>query len=144
MIDPYQGDPRLFLDENGSELEFKNGQPVVDQGLENSALISLFTAPGWAGNIFLAASQKIGSEFEELASGTITLQSLIDTEKAALSALDDEAYGEVSVEVVNSNSYRLNTKIRISPPGRDVDTLLVQKNGLNWIAQKIDPAEGRR
>ena len=39
----YEGDPKLFIDENGSYLKFENGQPVMDQGFENFALIQLLT-----------------------------------------------------------------------------------------------------
>ena len=73
MIDPYQGDPKIILTENGATLKFVGGQPVMDRGLENFALISLLTKTGWAGNFFIRAeADKIGSDFEEAALNTRT------------------------------------------------------------------------
>ena len=43
MFDRFQGDPRLVLTEEGSEIIWKGGQPVLDQGVENVVLIDLFT-----------------------------------------------------------------------------------------------------
>ena len=59
---------------------------------------------------------------------------------AAIQALDNDAFGNVIVEVSNPNSYRIDTDIRIEPPGRDTETLKITKNGINWIAQKLNPA----
>lgn len=145
MADIFSGDPRLFLSENGSELIFKGGQPVMDRGLENMALISLFTHKGWVGNIlFSDINQQIGSDFEEAASQPITLSALNDIVQAAERALDNPAFGNIIVTVENPNSYRLNITVLIQPPGQDSRVLILSKNGSNWIAQKEDPAEGRR
>lgn len=145
MTDIYAGDPRLFLSPNGSKLIFKGGQPVMDRGLENLALISLFTSPGWVGNeLFSDADQKLGSDFENAANQPITLTSLNDLVQAAERALVNPAFGDVTVTVENPNSYRLNVSILIEPPGQDSMELILSKNGDNWIAQKLDPAEGRR
>ena len=77
MTNNYQGDPRLFLDENGSYLKFKGGQPVMDKGLENMVYIKLFTSKGWAGNtLFSNPANHIGSDFELSLEAPITLQSL--------------------------------------------------------------------
>jgi hypothetical protein len=53
----YQGDPALFLQGAGSELIWRGGQSIMDQGLENIVVILLFTtlepktSPlGWYGN----------------------------------------------------------------------------------------------
>ena len=145
MTDIYSGDPRLFLSENGSRLIFRGGQPVMDRGLENLALISLFTGRGWVGNVlFSDIDQQIGSDFEEAAKQPITLTMLNDVAQAAERALDNPAFGNVIVTVENPSSNRLNVTILIEPPGQDSRTLILSRNGDNWIAQKIEPAEGRR
>ena len=83
MTDIYQGDPRLFLDSDGSFLKFTGGQPVMDRGLENIVLISLFTRPGWPGNVlFQDENQKIGSDFLDIANQSITLRLLLKTHRA--------------------------------------------------------------
>ena len=145
MTDIFSGDPRLFLSENGSRFIFKGGQPVMDRGLESLALISLFTKRGWVGNVlFSDIDQQIGSDFEEAAKQPITLSMLNDVAQAAERALDNPAFGNVIVTVENPNSNRLNVTILIQPPGQDSMVLILSRNGDNWIAQKLDPAEGRR
>jgi len=139
----YQGDPKIFLDKNGAYLDFRGGQPIMDQGLENAALISLFTKKGWHGNIFLSDGEKIGSDFQEIATKTITASSLENINQEAIKALDKPFFGDVSAETINPLNYRINTEILIKPPGYDSGVIQLEKNGENWIFQKINPAHGR-
>lgn len=141
MTDNTQGDPRLFLDENGSYLLFNGGQPIMDKGLENLALISLFTLPGWFGNaLFDDVNQHIGSNFMPSTEQPITLSTLNVIADASKKALNDEAFGEIDATVTNPESYRLEVVNTIHPPGKDIDELIITKNGLNWVFQKEDPA----
>jgi hypothetical protein len=104
----------------------------------------LFTEPGWAGNtLFDEIDQQAGSKFEEISRQPITLQMLNDLRNAAENALDNPAFGNVEVSINNPSGYRLNVTITLSPPGQDIKTLLLTKNGLNWIAQALDPAHLR-
>ena len=145
MTNIYAGDPRLFLSENGSRLIFRGGQPVMDRGLENLALISLFTKNGWVGTVlFSDINQQIGSDFEEAVNQPITLTMLNDVAQAAERALVNPAFGNVVVTVENPNSSRLKVTILIQPPGQDSMVLILSRNGDNWISQKEEPAEGRR
>lgn len=117
----------------------------MDRGLENLALISLFTRRGWPGNIlFSDINQQIGGDFEEAANQPITISMFNDVIQAAERALDNPAFGNVIVTVENPNSNRLNVTILIQPPGQDSKVLILSRNGDNWIAQKLEPAEGRR
>lgn len=148
MTDRYEGDPKLILDENGADLIWEGGQPVMDRGLENAALISLFTDEGWAGNVFWSdPNQKIGGQYETQARQPITLASLNDTRSAAENALAwmkrSGVASNVAAVVSNPQATRLQTVVLIEPPGRDVEVLLTKKNGENWIAQKLDPANLR-
>ena len=144
LIDRTQGDPRLVLTENGSKIVYKGGQPILDQGVENLALISLFTRRGWAGNIlFKDPLQKIGSDFVEAGLEPITLGSLNNVRDAAVKALDHPLFGLVDVMVSNPTSYQTKVDIILKPPGEDIKTLTLVKNGLNWIVQTTDPASGR-
>lgn len=142
--DRWQGDPRLVLTENGSKIVYKGGQPVLDSGIENLALISLFTRRGWAGNTLLKnPDQKIGSDFYQKSLAPITLKSLNNLRDAAIKALTHPLFGTVDVEVTNPTSYQRRVEIQLQPPGEDVITLLLVKNGMNWIAQGLYPAEER-
>lgn len=140
----YQGDPALVLTERGSKLVFKGGQPVMDQGIENLVLISLFTRPGWIGNtLFQDPAQQLGSDFLDAANQSITVDSLNDIAQAAERALDDPVFGNVRVTVSNPKSQRINVIIRLEPPGQDSMDLLLEKNGLNWIFQALNPVNER-
>lgn len=137
MIDNYDGDPRIVIDQDGASIVYSDGQPGMDAGLGNSDIIGLFTAPGWPGNFLLEQDQQIGSDFETLATGSITLSVLADIEDAARRAIraDVANTDSVSVSVVNLIGTRLDVVIQRSPPGSDVDELLVTRHGLNWINQ---------
>ena len=143
-----QGDPRLFLTERGATIKFIGGQPVMDGGWENYVLISLFTRPGWVGNVlFDKPSQRIGSDFEETAEQAITIDSLADLEESGKRALADMIADGLAekVEVIASNPSGdiRNVRILITPPGKDVEELLLTKHGLNWLVQANDPAHKR-
>lgn len=145
MTTIFQGDPRIFITANGANMDFRGGQPVMDQGLENAAIISLFTKSGWVGNaLFRDPAQHIGSDYEEAAKATITLTSLNDISDAAEKALqwmvDGGLASEIIVDVTNPSSSIIDTTILIKPVGADASELLVSKNGLNWVAQIKDPA----
>ncbi len=144
LIDRTQGDPRLVLTENGSKIVYKGGQTVMDQGVENLALISLFTRQGWAGNVlFKDPLQKIGSDFVDAGLEPVTLRSLNNVRDAAVKALDHPLFGKVDVMVSNPTSYQTKVDIILKPPGEDIKTLTLVKNGLNWIVQTTDPASER-
>ncbi len=144
MADNFQGDPRMILGINGASLEFIGGQPVMDQGLENQALIALFTRKGWAGNsLFRDPNQQIGSDFEEATNQAITLTSINDMRDAGEKALESPIFGEVTVTVVNPKSNILDFTFLIKSPGGDLKTLLLTRNGQNWVSQGVNPAYRR-
>lgn len=136
MSDRFQGDPKLYLTPSGSTLRFEGGQPVMDGGLENLASISLFTAPGWWGNSLLPEEdRKIGSDFEQIARGAITLQKLTDIKQSAENALDNPAFGGADATVTNPVNWRIDMTAVITPPGQDIEELSLSRNGQNWINQ---------
>lgn len=143
----FDGDPRLWLDENGSNIIFRGGQPIMDAGLENAVLISLFTRKGWAGNaLFPIESQKIGSDYELAHEQPIQLQTLNDVRNAAEAALAwmlPVMARTIDITVTNPSSIRIQTNIVITPPGASLIEIQLTKFGNNWIAQTLDPASGR-
>jgi phage gp46-like protein len=148
-FDRFQGDPRLSLEDDGSTITVKGGQPVMDQGLENVVLIDLFTKEGWWGNyLFRDTSQQIGSTFEDTAREAGTLAGLNNAEAAAKGALNHMvaeglAKEDALVRAQNPTGGRLDMGIIVQPPGRDFLALLATKHGSNWIAQKENPAYER-
>ncbi|MCK5127586.1 MAG: hypothetical protein KAR42_15120 [candidate division Zixibacteria bacterium] len=131
----------MTLDENGANLVYRGGQPLMDRGLENVVLILLFTKKGWAGNaLFKNPDQKIESDFVAAHEQPITLSALNEIRDAAEKALNRPVFGTVTVITTNPRSNVISSIITIEPPGRDIQTLIVSRNGLNWISQIIDPA----
>ena len=145
----FQGDPAVKITEDGAKMKFINGQPVMDQGLHNAVLISLFTKKGyWGNSLITEESKKIGSDVEKTAlEPIVSIQSINNMTDAIDKALgwmvDTKLSQEIEITVTNPSSNNLRASIKITPPGRDSQTLLFLKNGLNWIAQAQNPAAGR-
>jgi phage gp46-like protein len=137
----FGGDPKLILGPNGSRLQWSGGQCLMDQGVENAVQISLLTEPDWWGNsIEDNPNRRIGSNYLKETRKTITANSIPNIDKAAVAALNDPLFGEVTSEAVNTEAYRIDNLIGIKPPGSDQQQLLINKNGANWINQKLNPA----
>lgn len=144
QADQYEGDPKIILTENGAKLNFVDGQPVMDQGLENFSLISLLTKPGWAGNFFIRAEQdKIGSDFLETALETRTLSSLQRIENAAERALTHPLFESIDVSVSNPESHFVDVTALLKPPNQETQELKLTKNSANWQNQADNPANRR-
>jgi len=148
ITERYQGDPRITIDQDGADLVFRAGQPVMDRGIENAVLISLLTEPGWPGNVLAdTPSQKIGGRFLEATRQPITATALTDVRSAILSDLkwmvDDGLVEEIDAEVTNPEAKKLQVVIAVKPPGSDLQAFLLTNNGLLWTNQLIDPANER-
>ena len=145
----FQGDPAVSITEDGAKMKFINGQPVMDSGLHNAVLISLFTKKGYWGNALITEeSKKIGSDVEVTALEPIvsiqSINNMTDAIDKALSWMTDTKLSqENDITVTNPSSNNLRATIKITPPGRDSQTLLFLKNGINWIGQAQNPASGR-
>ena len=133
MTDIFQGDPRLFLTEDGASLTFLSGQPAMDvNGYINTALISLFTRRGWCGNaIFEDVNQHIGSDFMAEVEKPITSKSLPNIKQIAEQVLKSELYKRAEVEVVNPVGYRLDVSILL---------YITETAGLNLVVSYSGPA----
>ena len=117
--------------ENGAEFKYVGGNPIMDQGVHNAALISLYTRQGWCGNIFLPPESRIGSDFEKTCEGSLTLSKLADVERAAELALASPLFPEVRAKARNPNSDTLEVNIKIGPGG----ALSLNREGPLWRAQ---------
>ena len=142
-MDIFQGDPAIKITNNGATLVFTGGQPVMDAGVHNQALIALFTEKGWPGNHLLSPQSQIGSDFEKLARGPLTLSSLARIEQTAVAALNADIFGTVTATASNPESWRAEVKILIEPPGGSEVEILLISNGQNWISQAVNPASER-
>jgi hypothetical protein len=139
-MDRYSGDPRLVLTPSGATFDYQGGQPVMDQGFENCANLSLFVEPGWCGNIFLDAEERIGSNFLPTCRKPITLEQLANDENAACRALStSKVFGTVKAEATNPITDRLDVTISIGSGG----ALSLTRERALWAAQIQDPANDR-
>ena len=140
----YEVDPRLTIDEDGSDLEFIGGQPVMDAGLENAILISLFTED-WFGNVFFNnPNHRVGGKFLSSLNQPLSISAVETIRKAALSDLNwlivEKIASVVEVVVTNPEAKKISVVVLVKPPGKDVQALLLEKNGVNWVNQMIYPA----
>jgi len=140
----YEVDPRLTIDEDGSDLEFIGGQPVMDAGLENAILISLFTED-WFGNVFFNnPNHRVGGKFLYSLNQPLSISAVETIRKAALSDLNwlivEKIASVVEVVVTNPEAKKISVVVLVKPPGKDVQALLLEKNGVNWVNQMIYPA----
>ncbi len=128
MTDQFDGDIALIMGQDGGEIIYSGGQPVMDAGgLETAVNISLFSGLGWWGNGLFDSEpdRQIGSEFEEkLRPRAITNAYLIEVEEAAKNALKWMISQNISEENQISVSWpELNTVI--------IDILIIKKDGEN-------------
>lgn len=143
----YQGDPKITLDQNGADIVWKSGQPVMDSGLENAVLIALFSAEDWFGNAYAQPSEAIGSKFYPETQKAITASQLGVIQAAAAADLkklvDDGLIAEPEITVTNPRSNRLDVLIISRPPAEDAQAILLSRYGENWRIQTISPANQR-
>lgn len=134
MTDLFDGDPFIDIGADGAEMIFIGGQPVMDQGFDNHVNFSLLTEKGWWGNdAEPVAERKLGSLFLDASKKPITRQSLINTDKAAQADLSGEEFGTVISETINNESNNLLTEILFTPPTRELQKLVLNRAGQNWI-----------
>jgi phage gp46-like protein len=148
VIERFQGDPRIVIDEDGADLDFQAGQPVMDRGIENSVLLSLFTAADWVGNVLMdKPTQKYKGKFLEAIDQPINASALTDIRNAALVdlnwMLETGLAAELDASVSNPQSNTLKVLIVVKPPTSDLEVFLLTNNGLLWTSQTVDPANER-
>ena len=140
-MDNFEGDPLMILNQDGVTLNFKDGQPTMDQGFENMAQISLLSAKGfWGNDLVNNPDQKIGSDYVEAVKLPITVTQLKNISSAAKNDLKNPAFGNVESVTKNLNGNSIRTENTIRPPGRDEETLITQRSGSNWFSQRDNPA----
>jgi phage gp46-like protein len=138
----YEGDPKLFLQLNGSFLNVIGGQPEMDKTLWNAALISLNTREGWAGNALVdTPAEKIGSQYESTTELNLSVQMINQVKGAAERALkwitDQKLADKITVTVRNPKNHNLETVVIIEKDGEIILQFVLLKNEVNWYAQEI-------
>jgi len=146
----WDGEPRMCMVDGGVDWEVRGGQPVMDAGIENWALISLFTEsdPYWWGNYVLDGEYRLGdSNFVAILKDSITRTGLIDADKEVRRALElmkeKRIASEIKAELAINEQGGLDLVVQVYGPVSTLLNLLIQKHGLNWVMQATDPANER-
>lgn len=82
----FDGDPKI-TGAGDYDLEILEGQPTMDEGLENAVTLSLFASSDWWGNAIAGDAGSTGSTFGEILRQTLTNKTRQDAEVAARGAL---------------------------------------------------------
>lgn len=140
MSTRYSGDPLLSNNGNGITITFKGGQPILDPGIYNAIVLSLFFKPWFMNAVIEDSLEHIGSEFTSyLVNNTITIGTLNTARNIALKSLSwlisENIASEVDVRLRNPNGSVIQVLVLIKPPGKTVIAILATKYGLNWKIQ---------
>lgn len=141
--DLYSGDVYLFNTLDGGEIDFKNGQPILDQGLETAVYISVFSKASWQNDLdFNNISRQTNSRFEEILFGTLTNQSRLNAIRFAEDSLlwlkKDRIADKIEIDAFIINGSKLLTVIDIFKPNEK--NALTFKFITNWENQETFPA----
>ncbi|MEJ2043692.1 MAG: hypothetical protein P8X74_03650 [Reinekea sp.] len=140
MIDYFDGDPLLILGSDGTDLIFKGGQPVMDQGFLNRVNLALLTESGhWSEDLETVDARKYKGLTLQQIKKPITRQMLIDTAKAAETDVKGDEFKDVKATVTNPTNQSINLELQYTPPSRDPQKLRLTRNGENWIQQRDNP-----
>lgn len=140
----YQGDIKKIIYPDGSTIQFRDGDALRDQGIENAVMYSLFVKR-WALNVFAnRPDQKLESNFESLHDKSITVDNILDIEDSAKKSLQWLVTRGIASSIeatteVDSNAIR-RTTIVVYPPTGSTQTFLLSKYATNWEMQVQNPA----
>ena len=139
MLNRYDGDLLLSIDENGIDLPFYGGQPTMDRGLINAVLNSLFIRKGYIISKFIGAEKLNGSDFLAACEEPLTISTINNIRNKAIKAIDD-IEGTKEVYVSNPNGNRLQIVITIRLPGstnEEIKKFIFSKKGIYWYYQLL-------
>lgn len=146
--DRFQGDPYVYMTSNGLAMKFVDGQPIMDQGFENSVLLSILLTEDWPLNPLLPAeAQLIRSKFLTAVKSAITSDTLNNARTGLnndLAFLVSKGYASrIQVDVTNPTGYITEAKIFIYLPNGDAVEIMARNNGANVFLQATYPANER-
>jgi phage gp46-like protein len=136
MAMTFDGDPKI-TGFGEYDLEIQDGQPTMDEGLENAVTLSLFSSANWWGNAISGDVGPTGSAFEDVIQRTLTNQTRLDAEAAARSALawlvDKGIASAVDVVATIPSVGMLGLVVTIEQPGRTSTV----RYSINWQAMSV-------
>lgn len=137
MTDIFDGDPLIILTTDGADMQFKGGQPVMDQGFLNHVNFSLLTESGhWSEDLERNVARRYNGEFQKQIKKPITRQMLIDSARSAEADVRGNEFKNVTTSITNPVRDNINLDILLTPPTRDQEALRLTRTGENWIQQR--------
>jgi hypothetical protein len=115
----FQGDPKLYLTENGVDISVINGHVEMEQGLINTILIPLFISkePKHYNDLCKNDDEKIKPLLSDVINRPITANSLLDISsavKASLSVLISRGFAKtIDVKVENKRGMEILLTITV-------------------------------
>ena len=133
----YEGDVKLVQTDDGGDIEFVAGQPVMDQGLETAVYISLFSGDWW-GNAISEQNEKLESNLEEIYNRNLSNKTRLDAEEYVRKALE----WMISLGIAK----RIDVSASLPTPGwLGLEITIIEPNGseqnfrysINWAKQRV-------
>ena len=154
-----QGDLFLFQTNDGGEISVKNGEPVMDGGLQTAMYLSLFgdfidekikskleiAKKEWWGNEYLDEVEQLKSEFYSFIKGKPkSVQNILKAEELAKKDLqwfiDTDIADEIVVDITSNDIQKIIMDVKILADG---ETIEENEFEINWGFEKNDPANAR-
>lgn len=135
----YQGDPKIFVDEDGATISIKNGHTKMERGLANCVLIPLLTEeePKHINALFDNDYEKIKPHYQRFIGNPITVTNLQDRARAAKADLkflkDHKLANDVSTKIENPRG--IETKLTVTIDEKDIiltsdaDSINIEESG---------------
>ena len=134
----YDGDVKLIYSSGDLDISIADGQPTMDEGLENAVTTSLFFDSNWWGNAPSVADESgpVGSKFMDITKKQLTNRTRQDAEAtgtAALAWMVSEGIAQsATVEASIPSVGRLDVVAKIQQPDRTVAI----RYQINWQAMQ--------
>lgn len=140
MFEIKESDLYLFPSPDGGELNFEDGQPLMDDAFDTAIYVSLVGSADWWGNEFQEVNEALeGPLFSELNSGTLTNQKRLDIETRAKSLLAWMVRAGIMKSVEASAFLETPERLRLTLTFQEPDgTEQVKKYRLSWTNQKLE------
>ena len=133
----YEGDVKLIQTDDGGDIEFIAGQPVMDQGLETAVYISLFSSDWW-GNAISEQNEKLESKLEDIYNRNLSNKTRLDAEEYVRKALE----WMIRLGIAK----RIDVSASLPTPGwLGLEITIIEPNGseqnlrysINWAKQRV-------
>ena len=122
---------------SGGEISNVDGEPVLTDGLDNAAYLSLFTGAYWGNSIAdpdETFDSILESLFDQALTSSLRLDIIAEAERSMAWFVDTGIASDVIVDAEIPSVGVLHLSIRIEQPDGTAEEMIYE---LNWAAQKV-------